>query len=388
MVKIRRLLLLAVMANLVVMTLTSCEVGYKNDGKQVTWNTWDIWAGHYSMVVDADPSTFEDLGDGYAHDDQHAFLEGDMINGADGKSFKILEERYAVDANHVFHCDTMMPSADPKTFKVLSRKLTEDKKDFYWCGKAIHVADKETFVVLGNIDDDKTSWAKDKTNAYYMGYPPLPLADYDSFHPIGDNKRLDYNGVYAADKYRVYYKDHVVEGADPESFKQVRWHVGQDKHRVYNKWKPTDIKDYSQLSHIGCFYSDSSHIYTEEFEVFESADPITFRQLEGSNWYVDKDNVWWLEKQVKEADAATIQLVHMYKQFNGTTVLASKRYAKDKYHVFFYDSIIPGADPESFEMVQFVEGGPCPVFDKNSIYEGKNSKDLQNYLRDKYGRIQ
>lgn len=142
------------------------------------------------------------------------------------------------------------------------------------------------------------------------------------------------------------------------------------------------------MSHIGCFYSDSSHIYTEEFEVFESADPITFRQLEGSNWYVDKDNVWWLEKQVKEADAATIQLVHMYKQFNGTTVLASERYAKDKYHVFFDDSIIPGADPESFEMVQFVEGGPCPVFDKNSIYEGKNSKDLQNYLRDKYGRIQ
>lgn len=163
--------------------------------------------------------------------------------------------------------------------------------------------------------------------------------------------------------------------------------MGQDKHRVYRKWKATDIKDYKQLSDIGCFYSDGSHIYTKELEVFDDADPITFRQLEGSWWwYMDKDHVWWLEKPVKEADAATLQMVYLYKYFNGTSLPVPERYAKDKKHVFFDDSIIPGADPESFEIIQFVEGEWCTVFDKNHIYEGKNSKELQKYLRDKYGK--
>ena len=388
MLKIKCLLRMTMLLSLVCTMLASCdrEPCYKNDGKQVTWNTWDVWAGHHSIVVDADPSTFEDLGDGYARDGQQAFLEGNIIKGADGKTFKCLEKPYAVDSYHVFHCDTMMTSADPKSFKVHGQYLTEDKKDYYWCGKPIHVVDKKTFVIIGDKDDEKTQWAKDKLNAYYMGKQPVSLADYNSFHQIGDINDLHCSGCYAADKYRVYFEDHVVEGADPETFTEVIWYVGQDKHRVYGKWKATDIKDYKQLSQIGGFYSDGLHIYTKDFEVFEDADPLTFRQLEGSTWYVDKDHVWWLEKQVKEADAATIQLVHMYKYFNGTTLPAPERYAKDKSHVFFDDSIIPGADPESFEVIQFVEGGPSTAFDKNRIYSGENSNDLKKYLKDKYSR--
>ena len=371
------------------MVLTSCEKGphYKNDGKKVTWNTWDTWAGHHSRTIDADPSTFEDLGDGYARDDQHAFLEGVMIIGADGKTFKCLEKRYAVDANHVFHDDTIMTSADPKSFKVHGWNLTEDKKDFFWKGMAMHVADKKSFVVMGDKENEKTKWAKDKYNAYYMGKQPVPIADYDSFHLIGDINNLNCSGCYAADKYRVYFEDHVVEGADPESFTEVVGYVGQDKNRVYWRWKGTDIKDYKQLSHIGSFRSDGLRIYTHELEVFDVADPSTFKHL-GSQWYVDKDHVWWLEKPVKEADASTLQLVHLYKYFDGTSIPAPSRYAKDKHHVFLDDSIIPNADPESFEYIQFVEGEYTIAFDKNHIYEGENTKELQKYLKDKYGRKQ
>ena len=388
MVKISRLLYFTVAFSLVCMILTSCSRSprYKNDGKQVTWQGTDIWAGHWSKVVDADPASFEDLGNGYARDDQKAFLEGRIIKGADGKTFKCLEKPYAVDADHVFLLGTMMTGADPKSFKMHGQYLTEDKNDYFWQGKPIHVADKRTFVIIGNKDNYWTQWAKDKYNAYYMGEQPVPLADYDSFHLIKETNSRGVQGSYAADKYRVYYKDHIVEGADPETFTEIIDWVGQDKHRVYYQWKATDIKDYNQLSHIGGFYSDGSHIYTFEFEVFEDADPLTFRQLEGSTWYVDKDHVWWLEKQVKEADAATIQLVHMYKYFNGSTLPSPERYAKDKSHVFFDDSIIPGADPESFEVIQFVEGGPSTAFDKNRIYSGENSNDLKKYLKDKYSR--
>ena len=61
------------------------------------------------------------------------------------------------------------------------------------------------------------------------------------------------------------------------------------------------------------------------------------------------------------------------------------RYAKDKNHVFFDDAVIP-PDPETFEIVQFTEGGATTIFDKNHIYQGENSKELQKYLKDKYGK--
>ena len=68
---------------LVLMTLVSCSVGYKNDGKEVTWNTWNEGSGYTSSHVDADPKTFEILNDDYGRDKKHAFYEGDIIKGAD-----------------------------------------------------------------------------------------------------------------------------------------------------------------------------------------------------------------------------------------------------------------------------------------------------------------
>ena len=45
-----------------------------------------------------------------------------------------------------------------------------------------------------------------------MGYAPVPLADYESFHTIKGARWM--SGDYAADKYRVYFQDHIVEGVD------------------------------------------------------------------------------------------------------------------------------------------------------------------------------
>ena len=381
MVKIRRILYFAVVASFLVMILSSCEMGsgYRNDGKQVTWHSYDEGSGHRVSVVDADPSTFEDLGEGYGRDAQHAFLNGNIIKGADGKTFKSLEKRYAIDANHVFHYDTIMIVADLKSFKVHGWFLTEDEKDFYWNGHAVHVADKKTFVILGDENAWDTRWAKDKENAYCMGYAPVPLADYESFHPI---KNGFLSGYYAADKYRVYYQDHVVEGADPKSFTEIELGIGQDRNRVYTGWKATEIKDYNQLSQIGDFYSDGMHIYTSELVIFEAADPETFRQIEESSWYVDKNHVWYNGGLVKDADKSTIQPVRYGNFYNGEKQLsACSSYGKDKSHVFYKDSIIPGADPASFEIIDF--DGSWTIFDKNRIYEGVNSKELQEYLKSK-----
>ena len=391
MVKTSRLLFLTVAISFICMVLASC-VGYRNDGKQVTFHEWNEASGHKVTVLDADPATFEDLGDGYGRDAKHAFLEGNIIKGADGKTFNYLGKNYAVDVNRAFHFDSIISDIDPKSFKVHSNSLTEDKNDFYWNGKAIHVADKKTFVVIGDDDDEETLWAKDKFNAYYMGFPPVPLADYESFHPINDHTPfISRAGDYAVDKYRVYYKDHIVEGADPESFKEVFISVGQDKYRVYYEWKATKIKNYEQLSIIGDFRTDGLYVYTDKLEVLEGADPHTFKQIEDSRyWYADKDHVWHFDKLVKEADVSSFQPVYLYEFYLGKIESRGTDfwYGKDKNHVFYEDSIISGADPSTFEKIGFEDCESWTVFDKNRIYEGKNSKALQKYLRDKYGRKQ
>ena len=151
---------------LIPLVLASCEMGYKNDGKEVTYHSWNEGSGHTSFRVKADPATFEDLGDNYGRDKHHAFLEGSIIEGADGATFKYLGHCYSVDANHVFCYDTIMSTADPKSFKVHSALLTEDKKDYYWCGNAIQVVDKKTFIVLGDIDNWETSWGFGKWHSF------------------------------------------------------------------------------------------------------------------------------------------------------------------------------------------------------------------------------
>lgn len=403
MFKQKYFLFLTMMVALISMALTSCEVGYKkegykNDGKEVTLHVWDEDYGDIVLIVDADPSTFEDLGDGYARDTNYVFLEGNILEGADAKTFKILEKKYAVDAYHVFHSYSIMTTADPKSFKVLSRNLTEDKKDFYWRREAIHVADKKSFVVLGDIEDDDTKWAKDKFNAYYMGETSVPLADYESFHPIGHYEHGVLSGAYAADKYRVYYKDHILEGADPESFIEVGFGVGQDMHRVYKGWKTTSIRDFKQLSWIDyyhTFYKDSLHVYTRELEILEDADPKTFKEFaRNCCWYIDRNHVWYEDRLVKEADASSFQPLRAYFLDRACYFCKEKKvrgsfdsyYGKDNNYVFCEDSIIPGADPATIEKIFFEDVESWTVFDKNRIYQGKNSKELQKYLRDKYGK--
>ena len=328
-------------------------MGYKNDGKQVTYHSWNEGSGHNSFKVDADPATFKDLGDNYGRDKHHAFHEGRIIEGAEGATFKYLGHCYSVDAHHVFCYDTIMSTADPKTFKVHSAFLTEDKKDFYWRGSAVQVMDKKTFVILGDIDDWETSWGKDKKNGYYLGNGAVPLADYASFHPIKVTRGV-MSGAFAADKYKVYFKDHIVEGADPATFQEVDFYVGQDKKRVYNEWHATEIKDFASLSRVGRMYTDGHHIYNDELMRFDGADPNTFECI-GSNWYADKQHVWWSNTLVKDANVQSFEPLVIYTFCTGTKESMGEdfNYGKDAYHVFFRDSIIRGADPVSFEKIDF-----------------------------------
>lgn len=367
--------------------LTSCTVGYKNDGKEVTWHTWNEGSGHNSCKVDADPETFEVLDDNYGRDKTHAFYRGDIIDGADGQSFRVFENDYAADASKVYDSGKLLKGADPATFKVHSYELTEDKNDFYNNGKALNVKDKSSFEILRYSSGENTSWGKDKYNGYYLNGTVNPNIDYATFHPIEANKPMQ-SGCYAADKHRVFFMGKEVPGADPATFREVDFYIGQDKYRTYQKGIPTRIKDYTKLTQLGrLMYSDGTYIYDLHFNILPEADVASFVHI-SDNWYKDASHVWWSNKLVNGADPKTFQPVPVSSYYSGNkeSMGGDFNYGKDNRHVFWNDSIISGADAASFEKIDFPDGDSWTVFDRYRVYQGKDSPKLREYLKKKYGK--
>lgn len=367
--------------------LTSCSVGYKNDGNEVTWHTWNEGNGHNSRKVDADPETFEVLDDDYGRDKTHAFYRGDIIKGADGQSFRVLEKGYAADASNVYDSGKLLKGADPASFKVHSYELTEDKNDFYNNGKALNVRDKASFEILKYSSGENSSWGKDKYNGYYLNGMVIPNIDYATFHPI-DAKSPVQSGCYAADKYRVFFMGKEIPGADPATFRVVDFYIGQDKNRAYQKGEPTQIKDYTKLTQLGrLMYSDGTHIYDLHFNILSEADVATFEHI-SDNWYKDASHVWWSNKLVNGADPKTFQPVPVSSYYSGNkeSMGCDFNYGKDSRHVFLNDSIISGADAASFEKIDFPDGDSWTVFDRHRVYQGKDSPQLREYLKKKYGK--
>ncbi|MCL0178639.1 DKNYY domain-containing protein, partial [Klebsiella pneumoniae] len=79
--------------------------------------------------------------------------------------------------------------------------------------------------------------------------------------------------------------------------------------------------------------------------------------------------------------------VSSYYSGNKGTMGGDFNYGKDDKHVFWNDSIIPGADAASFEKVDFPDGDSWTVFDRNRVYKGKDSPKLREYLKKKYGKL-
>ena len=115
------------------------------------------------------------------------------------------------------------------------------------------------------------------------------------------------------------------------------------------------------------------------FNILPEADVATFEHI-SDNWYKDKSHVWWSSQLVAGANPKTFQPVSEG-EFGGDF-----NYGKDDKHVFWNDSIIQGADPGSFEKMTFPDGDSWTVFDRNRIYEGKDSPKLREYLKKKYGK--
>lgn len=103
-------------------------------------------------------------------------------------------------------------------------------------------------------------------------------ADVASFQVINfDDKNTDGITDFAKDKNAVYYRNHKIRGADPDTFRAIGDHYGADSDNVYYG------------------YGSSRPI------IVVGADPKTFGRRKGSdfNYYCDKDNCYHEGKLIK-----------------------------------------------------------------------------------------
>jgi DKNYY family len=180
-----------------------------------------------SVILNADPGSFELLSLFFAKDINSVYFLGQPIEGSDPGSFKLIAGRLAEDKNHVYYSaeiistnpeffilmddnyakddktvwffrnltfsrfDTLNVDS-PKEFKVIDFRYASDSDRVFFHGALIHDVDLKSYQVLGN------NWSKDNKNIYYRS-KLCEEVDYDTFEVTIDG---------AKDKNRIYDKNY------------------------------------------------------------------------------------------------------------------------------------------------------------------------------------
>ena len=203
-----------------------------------------------------DSATFERLNKTFAKDINHVYCYNEILEEADPKSFRALNEEYSADSRHVWYRGDKIEGANPQTFVApeknnsldISIDLARDDHDYYNQNKPLLV------VEMGSFKRVDGSWAVDRQNVYYIGLEAeigkdiVPIGDYSTFRVLND--------FYAADAKNVYYKNNIVDGADPKTFAPLfgENNFGKDKNRVYYKASATSIRNLDALKHRNMDY--------------------------------------------------------------------------------------------------------------------------------------
>ncbi len=371
------------------LVLTACKDYRVEDGK-LYYHSWSALDGWYTVQVEGiDINSMRILKDIYVADKNHVWYRAHLLEGAQGSSFRTVGSSYATDGIRCYYGGDEFFVADPPSLREINEMLVEDNVDVYWCRRPLHVADKASFRVLKKCFFSPALWAVDRVQVYYLDFlntdtlaTRMPIADYDSFEGLYD--RFGLTG-YAKDKKQVYYYEGtVLTDVDVASFRCVEFDIGQDCHRVYVKGRPTDVHDFMALREVGVLYTDKKHVYTRDMQQVPGADPKTLRSIYQC-WMADAEHVYWNGQPLPDVDVKTFETIPHNDYFNGQFRESSPhyRYAKDATHVYFCDSIIANADPNTFAIVEASDSlHGWVVFDKYRIYSGGECSTVNQWRQE------
>lgn len=99
-----------------------------------------------SIVVGANPNTFEIIDFEWSKDDKMYFYRGNPIPEIDYLTFEFLDYGYSKDKNHVYYYDEIIKEADVRTFHHIQG--TNDGKDFQNCFRDGEKVDCDILLIL------------------------------------------------------------------------------------------------------------------------------------------------------------------------------------------------------------------------------------------------
>lgn len=338
-----------------------------------------------------DSSTYKRLNETYALDVNHVYYGYERLEGADPSTFKILGEDYATDMHHVWFNDCMIEGAEPATFVVPDgdiSNLAHDAHDYYMEHQPLHVAN------MGNFRQIDNNWAVDSLHVYYLDIDVLAekkavsVGDYRTFKAL--------NAFYAIDAKCVYYKNNIVEGADPTSFAVLKgqYHYGQDKHRVYYEAYGSLIRDLNTLQHknmeegmYNAFHTDGKTVYNPNLMAMpKGTDFATIHKVERyRDWYADSKHVYYENRLLPRANPKTFEIFpsHYLHEDYVSDNNKDTNYSHDGSHVYYRDSLMTGVDIASFICGYDFVAAQSFAFDKNHYYQGTPNPRIEKLRQGK-----
>ncbi|AWB65458.1 hypothetical protein C2869_02960 [Saccharobesus litoralis] len=184
---------------------TGLRTFYKIEKQQVKYYQWNVVSQEFSIskLTDANAQKFKELSPHYGKDDLSVFYGSKKLTNADPNTFRLINAFIAMDSKNVYVDGKQLQNADPQTFKYHGSSWASDKNDYYFNGVKLSVCDINSFKV---VEDDYPRRGYDNYCYFYQSYK-VPLRDRDSLEIL--------NGLYARDKYNVYWADRVVNNAQP-----------------------------------------------------------------------------------------------------------------------------------------------------------------------------
>jgi hypothetical protein len=365
---------------------------------------------HYNILNGADPDTFEALANDYAIDNGVIYKAGVTLTGVeDPSTFKSFENNHSLskDKDNIYYLhgsiwydsDTSMIKLtdidpvvfgiiDQPTFTVLDRAYSKDKNNVYYnlCGKGgcdiyiIEGADPDTFEIIEN-DKLYNDLAKDKNNIYEYG-KVIPGFDTATFRVIYADLPVVEPIVGDSQKIVNLWTGLEIKAIqDPANLKAVEDESSiaflKDDYHVYDLDGDIISNDPQNYRHIGDYLSvDSENAYCNGKKIVDVVNPSSLEKV-SDNYAKDENYVYYLSEYLHinyvfedQADGNMNDICPGF--ITGadpqTFEVLSDIYAKDQNNVYYKNSILKGADPNTF----------YTNFAYNDYYDGR---DIDSFFR-------
>ena len=351
--------------------------------------TLEFAGGYYSKY-------YKDKNNVYFMDNRDGKIKFKKLSYVNPKTFEMVDNTFARDDKNLYLFEYKFDGIDAKTFEKISSNIVKDKNGLYFLediekeNENIEIKTRKINIkgldlkTFEHIDD---YYYKDKNNIYYDLYNNLYTiknADLKTFE-ILDSSYTGY-GNFSKDKDYIYLNNKKSEEIDAKTFEKMQANLIRDKNGIYkvekdeekNEFKivPINAKiNFKNLKSLDSgYFKDDKNIYyfdEDKFEKIEGADASSFEKVKYSDFYKDKNYVYYNGKKIVGMDFKDIENIDeewSIAELDGTWI-------QYKDNVCYKGKKLKGISSDNFS---YFDGGLSYdkiLVDKNGIYKFIETED-------------